>query len=184
MAMHRLLEVDLTGPLDQARLEALRAALGLTRMGRLTDTQDAEFGYRYLDGPDSADVTLWRRVDDRWLVDVVAVPGYRVDPARLDDVVAQVRAAAPAAGLTVGDVRRFAPPPTESHATRDRNEDWLRTTYWDLPATTLDELWPVLGLAPTADDGTRRARLRAFMAEPAWAPAPARIKREAAEFLA
>jgi hypothetical protein len=184
MAMHRLLEVDLSGPLDQARLDALRAALGLTRMGRLTDTMDEEFGYRYLAGPQSADVTLWRRADDRWLVDVTAWPGFRVEPRQLDEVVARIRAAAPVVGLAVSDVRTFAPVADEDFATMNHNENWLRTTHWDLPATTLDELWPVLGLAPTADDETKRARLRAFMTEPAWAPAPERIRREAAEFLA
>ena len=35
-----------------------------------------------------------------------------------------------------------------------------------------------------ADDETRRARLREFMTLPAWEPAPERIRREAAEFLA
>jgi hypothetical protein len=184
MALHRLLEIDLAGTLDRERLAALRDALGMQRRGRLTDPLDEEFGYRYLEGRRSAEVMLWRRADDRWLIEVSAWPHFRVARAVLEEIARQVRVAAPAVGLTVGEVRFIQPPPVPDFATLNRNANWLRTMQWALPAQSLEELWPVLGLSPSADIEVKRARLREFMTEPAWQPAPERIRREAEEFLA
>jgi hypothetical protein len=183
MALHRLMEIDLRGTLNRERLAALRDDLGMQRRGRLTDPLDEEFGYRYLKGPRSADVRLWRRADDRWRIVVTAWPHFRVERPVLEEIARQVRAAAPASGLTVGEVRFLEPPPVPDFATMNRNENWLRTMHWDLPAQSLEELWPVLGLSPSADDDLKRARLRQFMTAPAWEPAPERIRREAEEFL-
>jgi hypothetical protein len=184
MALHRLLELDLAGTLDRERLALLRNALGMERRGRLTDSMDEEFGYRYLQGLYSASLTLWRLSHDRWLVDVSAWPAYQVARDVLEGIVEEVRRAAPAVGLTVGEVRFFEPPPMPDAATMIRNANWLRTMRWDLPAQSLEELWPVLGLLPSAGIEVKRARLREFMTELAWEPAPERIRREAEEFLA
>jgi hypothetical protein len=48
MPMNQLLGIWLRGELPQSKLDRLREDLSLTRRGRLTDSEDAEFGYRYL----------------------------------------------------------------------------------------------------------------------------------------
>ena len=109
-----LLAIDLRGTLDQRRLEILRTALGMTRRGRLTDTQDEEFGVRYLrDGQPSPSLTLWRSADDRWRVSLMYYAHDQVGPEELTRVVAQVADAAAQVGLTVEGQRRVEPPDEE-----------------------------------------------------------------------
>ncbi|SCF12092.1 hypothetical protein GA0074696_2853 [Micromonospora purpureochromogenes] len=86
------------------------------------------------------------------------------------------------AGLVVEAVRMFGPQQVDV-ATAGRNEDWLRTTGWNLPARSLGELWPVLGVTPSASDEERRRELRRFMALPVWRAAPAGLRTEAARYL-
>jgi hypothetical protein len=59
------------GKVDQAVLEQLRAELGLRRAGRLTDAEDAEFGYRNEQIAGSrVMVNLWRHAEDTWSYEV------------------------------------------------------------------------------------------------------------------
>jgi hypothetical protein len=55
------------GAVDQRVLDQLRAALGLTRMGRLTDAEDDDFGYREETVGDSqVMINLLRWGDREW----------------------------------------------------------------------------------------------------------------------
>jgi hypothetical protein len=178
------LAIVLRGRLDRERLQALRDSLGLQRQGRLSDTEDEAFGYRYLRDDQSAEMSLWRLDDDRWRVVVFSDAGTRSEPSEVADIAAAVRAAAPKAGLTVESERVYESSAKPDFATVNRNENWLRTMHWDLPAQTLEELWYVLGLSPSADEQRKRAALQQFMTVPAWEAAPEPLRREAAEFLA
>lgn len=177
------MSIDLRGHLDQAGLTAVREALALERRGRLTDREDEKFGVRYLRGDlTAASLTLWRSADDRWRVSLRYSAADRVTREEIDEIVARVTEVAARVGLVVQSQRHVEPPPEQDFDTLNRNENWLRTFGWDLPAQTLDELWWVLGVAG-ADPDRRRLRLREFMTQPAWQAAPERIRQEAAEFL-
>lgn len=55
------------GEVDQVRLDGLRAELGLRRAGRLTDSEDEEFGYRTeRAGDTTVEVTLSRAGVHTW----------------------------------------------------------------------------------------------------------------------
>lgn len=65
--------------------------------------------------------------------------------------------------------------------------DWMRAQSWELMAgdhlvTTLPDLYAVLGVAYQGHDA-KIAALRAFMATPAWHPAPEGLKQQAQEAL-
>lgn len=65
--------------------------------------------------------------------------------------------------------------------------DVIRSRDWELMAgdhlvTTLPDLYAVLGVTYKNHDA-KVAALRAFMATPAWHPAPAVLKRQAEEAL-
>ena len=64
----------------------------------------------------------------------------------------------------------------------ERNEDWLKTLSWDLPATNLSELFTVLGVSDSTDSYKSQV-LHNFMGLAAWEAAPERIKQEASEWL-
>ncbi len=185
MAMNDQLLISLRGTLDRDRLIMLREALGLQRRGRLDDRDDWNFGHRYLRvGARSPVMTLYRYEDDKWGIAVDSWPGYPADPAEIEQAIADVAAAVAGVGLRVERQQIFPPsPPEPGFATMNRNENWLRTMVWDLPAQTLDELWPVLGLSASAPDAEKHAELRRFMEQPAWEAAPARIRQEAEDFL-
>lgn len=177
------LSIDLRGRLDQAGLTVLREVLALERRGRLTDQEDEKFGVRYLRSDlAGASLTLWRSAEDRWRVSLRYSAADHVTREEIDEIMARVTEVAPRVGLVVESRRHVEPPPEPDFDTLNRNENWLRTFGWDLPAQTLDELWGVLGVVQ-ADPERRRARLREFMAQPAWQAAPERVRREAEEFL-
>jgi hypothetical protein len=184
MGLKRRWLLILAGRLDQVRLDELRRRLELRRMGRLTDREDAHLGIREISG--GLVLNLWRDEDkdDDWSLHLDADEGAEV----ADDVLEQwrVRAeeAAVAVGLSVVEFRPIPVKPAGDHQTAWRNENWLRTAGWDLPAQSLDELWAVLGVAASAPVEQRRAVLREFMGSPSWEPAPSRIRTEAAAFLA
>jgi hypothetical protein len=99
--MTTLLSVELYGEMPQSKLEQLRRLLKLERLGRLTDAEDAEFGYRYLRNEESNWVTLslWRIDDTHWALDLSylnePVPAEVVDRCRRE-----IFAAAQRLGLT------------------------------------------------------------------------------------
>jgi hypothetical protein len=68
--MEEALRIDLRGEMPQARLDRLRRLLGLESRGRLSDDEDVNFGYRYLQENESNDVefTLYRFRDTEWSV--------------------------------------------------------------------------------------------------------------------
>jgi len=182
--LERRLMLILDGRLDQDSLVRLRQTLGLTKVGRLTDWEDEQFGYREFgerDGP-TMSLELWRTEENQWLISLDVAQGADVG----EDVIAtwqeQAEVAAQAVGFRIVERRLFPAEPVESYTDINRNENWLRTAYWDLPAQTLDELWSVIGVRASPPD-ERRAALVAFMDSPTWEPAPERIKREAEEFL-
>jgi hypothetical protein len=184
MALERRLLVLLRGAVDRARLEELRRSLGLRPRGRLTDQEDSEFGYRYVGDPDDRSVilSLWRYADDEWGVALDTVPPAGVADPDVEMWAARAEEAAAQAGLAVVERRVFGQS-RQRPQSRVANEDWLRAMSWDLPASTLAELWPVLGLSPSAPEHAKRDALRRFMAEQVWRAAPDRVRAEADAFL-
>ena len=103
MALQDLLSVRLRGRLTDEGVTSMRDALGLDKMGRLTDREDWEFGYRYLndDGAPFVVVTLWRYEDDLWGVTLSADPQASVDPSDVQRWRQRAEGAGLAAGLAV-----------------------------------------------------------------------------------
>jgi hypothetical protein len=108
MPMNRLLVVFLRGELSQSKLDRLRELLSLTRRGRLTDAEDAEFGYRYLrdEAPDRVVLHLYRDDDTSWSVSLA----YEGEPPSQDTVDEIRRAILDAASELGLEVVRVWPP--------------------------------------------------------------------------
>jgi hypothetical protein len=102
MAMKAIFDVRLEGRLDQPRLDRLRKLLNLTPRGRLTDTEDAEFGHRDLrDTPQEwVWLTLWRESDTDWHLHLTFA-GPALPQPEIDECLAGVLGAAAALGLAV-----------------------------------------------------------------------------------
>src|SRR2546430_16868232 len=68
--MERVLSIRRRGEMSEAKLDELRQRLGLERVGRLSDREDAEFGYRYVRQDEGSTIMLglWRRHDTDWVV--------------------------------------------------------------------------------------------------------------------
>ncbi|MGF1648557.1 MAG: hypothetical protein ACFCVF_16790 [Kineosporiaceae bacterium] len=104
MPMTLQFEAQLRGDVTDEVLDSIRERLALKSRGRLTDLEDAAFGYRYLMKDESGriDLSLYREPRDhsRWQVTL----SYLGRPATRD-VVAEVRRdvllAAEDVGLTV-----------------------------------------------------------------------------------
>lgn len=64
----------------------------------------------------------------------------------------------------------------------DLNEDWLKTTSWDLRFYTLPGLLAYLNCT-NAPTGEQVERVRQFIQLPAWLAAPARLIEEVSDFL-
>ncbi|EIV92124.1 hypothetical protein [Frankia sp. QA3] len=99
-----VLSVSMAGPVDLETLSGLRRSLDLRPHGRLDDDDDGDFGYRYLvdDGVERRVLlTLWRNRPDEWMVTLLATPADVPDETGLTQLLAEIRAAAQSAGLTV-----------------------------------------------------------------------------------
>lgn len=105
MPMRTALGVKMSGQMSQRTLEKFRASLRLQKSGRLTDEEDAQFGYKYLrDEQDNwVELSLWRIDDTHWSVRL----SYMNEPVPVE-VIEQVRAdilaAADKHGFTVEKV--------------------------------------------------------------------------------
>lgn len=65
--MRRAYTIDFTSTMSSQSLRMLRERLTLQPRGRLTDSEDVEFGYRYLATvPDRVVVRLYRMPADAW----------------------------------------------------------------------------------------------------------------------
>ncbi|MFE4455835.1 hypothetical protein ACFROC_00625 [Nocardia tengchongensis] len=179
------LRMTLGGQLDQARLEQIRKALGLTRIGRLTDREDEHFGSR--DVGDTVDqsvsLDLWRVEDTQWALRVSATDDVDLSDTEIARWQSICATAARDVGLEVAEVRVFPTPQRESYETTWLNENWLRTMHWDLPAQNLAELWQVIGVDASASETEKRDRLAQFMTSPTWQPAPPELRQQAEEFV-
>lgn len=107
MSYHVVSRTSAVGTVDQPALDRLRAALDLTRMGRLSDAEDEEFGYRdeTVDGSDVM-INLWRLGEGQWSYQI-----RYLDQPPPDDYIERHRAAfreafAQAGLVVVEDVRR------------------------------------------------------------------------------
>jgi hypothetical protein len=185
----RLFMLIFAGALDQAALDELRSALGMRRHGRLTDREDALFGSAGIPAPDGSrfDLELWRDEDagpdeNPWYIVLDGPTGVRLTTEQLAHLRARPEEAARSVGLRLAESRVFKVDPPVDYQTEWRNENWLRTIRWDLPAQTLDELWTVVGATSASVEG-RRAELARFMTSPAWEAAPTGLRAEADNFL-
>ena len=109
--MRRVFNIGFEGELDPARLSRFQKVLNLRPLGRLTDTEDTEFGHRALrNTPDHRVwLDLWRRDSARWSVTL----SY-ADPRPSEAVVARCRAEVLAAIEAVGlAAAPIWPAPTE-----------------------------------------------------------------------
>lgn len=107
MPMTRSLTVRLTGPMPADTLRAVRDDLSLKPKGRLTDAEDDEFGYRYLQQDDQnwISLDLVRQDDTSWAFHLT----YLNDPppaGTVSQVLADVTASAERNGLMVAEVIR------------------------------------------------------------------------------
>ncbi|MEV1075154.1 hypothetical protein [Micromonospora parva] len=90
--------------MDRATLGRLRAAIGLTEVGRLGDDWDELFGEvnRTIAGV-AVSVELWRDVDSQgWRLDIEA-PAGSVD-ADVQDLLAVIRAEVESAGVQIASI--------------------------------------------------------------------------------
>ncbi|MFE5288982.1 hypothetical protein ACFRAQ_28795 [Nocardia sp. NPDC056611] len=177
--------LDLHGHLDQERLEQIRAKLGLTKMGRLSDWQDEDFGWRDIshDGDSSLMLNLWRHSEDQWSILISAADDIDLSDQEIARWRTIFTTAVLDSGLEITDFKVTAPPHRESYETTWWNENWLRTTHWDLPAQNLEELWPVIGVHPSAAEVEKRDKLAIFMTSPTWQPAPVELREQAENFI-
>jgi len=173
------------GSVTQERLDQLRQQLRMTSIGRLGDREDAHFGYRYLDRTSGTTLSmnLWREDDDLWSFSVNASPEIALSFDDLSTWRMEVEYAISEVGLVIVERRLFEERNECARIAAWRNENWLRTAKWDLPVSTLEELWPVLGLSPSASPEYRRVELQKFMRSPTWEGAPEIVKRDADEFI-
>ncbi|MGK8524491.1 hypothetical protein ACRS6B_24375 [Nocardia asteroides] len=137
------LRLILRGNLNQTRLDRLRHALGLARIGRLSDREDEHFGSRDLPGTAGSGtmMNLWRDDNDLWSISIDAQSETVPSAADLDTWRSEAVAAATEAGLTVVEQRLFPRNDEVINRTEWRNENWLRTAGWSISAQTLAELW-------------------------------------------
>lgn len=98
-----------SGRLDQPRLEELRNVLGLTRRGRLTDPEDAEFGFRNIGDPGdpSMILTLWRDTEDMWSISIDAATDADFDDGQITHWQTTAETALRSAGLDILERRAF-----------------------------------------------------------------------------
>jgi hypothetical protein len=102
MPMTRALIVRLTGPMASGVLRQIREDLSLRAKGRLSDAEDADFGYRYLQQDDQNWIRLHlsRQDDTNWAFYLT----YLSDPPSsetIDQVLADITATAGRHGFTV-----------------------------------------------------------------------------------
>jgi hypothetical protein len=114
MPAEQVFRLDIWGRVDQRVLEQLRTELGLHRAGRLTDAEDAEFGYHdelVEDTGSRVHVTLWRAGQDYWQL-VITHEGPRPPESLIDEWQARFQAAAEHARLrNMGAFREPLPKP-------------------------------------------------------------------------
>lgn len=112
MTMKPIFEIHLDGQMDRPSLERFTKLLNLRPRGRLTDTEDAEFGHRALrDTPNERVwLDLWRRHTSGWAVRLTFA-GPPLPPAVVVRCRAEVLGAAGALGLTVAGIRPAPPEP-------------------------------------------------------------------------
>jgi hypothetical protein len=110
VVMMPLFEVELVGELDRPRLEYLRKLLDLEPMGRLTDTEDAQFGHRALrDTPEEwVWLGVWRHDAWHWQVSLTYM-GPRPEQSVIDRCEGEVLGAAAVIGLEVTTPARVLP---------------------------------------------------------------------------
>jgi hypothetical protein len=105
MPMTRQLEVRLHGDMSQGTLEKLRKSLKLKKRGRLTDLEDVEFGYRYLqkDNANWIQLSLQRTAETDWFV-VLTYLNEPVASQTVEQCRADILAAAKKLGFTAEEV--------------------------------------------------------------------------------
>lgn len=107
--MHNMLEVTFTGDVGDAELDELRASLGLSSHGRLSDDWDDDFGRRELSPRDSGWIYLILTRDlerDGWWKVALKFEQNPLPVAEVDMWEQKISSAITAASLTVQEVRR------------------------------------------------------------------------------
>lgn len=107
MPMTSSLTVRMRGAMPPDTLLRMRELLNLKRRGRLTDAEDVDFGYRYLQHDDQNWIflDLLRKDDVTWSFDLT----YLKEPPSedvIDQTLADIRAAASRLGFTIEGVTR------------------------------------------------------------------------------
>jgi hypothetical protein len=107
MPMSTALTVRLTGPMPAGTLQQIREDLSLHAKGRLSDAEDENFGYRYLQKDDQnwISLDLYRVDDTNWAFDLTYLSEPPA-PETIGQVLADITAAAGRNGFTVAEVIR------------------------------------------------------------------------------
>jgi hypothetical protein len=105
------LRVSFRGEVTQERLDQLRRELSLQKKGRLTDTEDAEFGYRFLtdDSRMGPEMELWRVDRDTWYFAVKTTEEYALPDEQRAAWQGEIERALWNAGLPIIERRSFTP---------------------------------------------------------------------------
>lgn len=115
MPMTRALTVQfaLAGPMTEETLVQVREDLSLNKIGRLTDDEDAEFGYRYLQKDDQNWISfdLYRNEDDDtiWAFHLTYLKAPP-DPEIIDQILADITTTAKRHGFTITEIKRRPAP--------------------------------------------------------------------------
>lgn len=107
MPMTRALTVRLAGPMPASTLRQIRDDLSLHAKGRLSDAEDENFGYRYLQKDDEnwISLDLYREDDTNWAFDLTYLHDSP-SPETINRVLADITATAGRNGFTVAEVIR------------------------------------------------------------------------------
>jgi hypothetical protein len=102
--------------MTQERLDQLRSELSLMKRGRLTDPEDAEFGYRFLtDEPRMGpEMELWRVDRDVWYFTVKATGEHAPPDEQVAAWQAEIERALRNVGFPLIERRSFTPPGSPS----------------------------------------------------------------------
>lgn len=108
MSMHIVFWLRFQGAMPQETLEQLRNRLGLKRAGRLSDAEDARFGYRHLlrDQADRVDFDLWRDDETQWKLEL-SYAGRRPATDTIEALLADSRAVLTELGFEIIEVQRW-----------------------------------------------------------------------------
>ncbi|MEU4394387.1 hypothetical protein [Kribbella sp. NPDC023855] len=176
-----------TGELSEDQVSWLKETFGLTEGPRTEPPGAADsLAHRRLTDPDGVELVLDLACmnGEAWLFTLFQTTGDKPSAAFVETQRAAFRSAIDHLGLRLVEIE----PPATADEVLVIPEDpatAAATAFdldWDLPEE-LDGVWRYLQVRPDAPREVREVKLRALMDTMVWKEAPARLRREAQEFL-